>query len=42
MQNTVSSGHINVSHLEKEAIELLAHAPGKPRARALKAKGKGK
>jgi hypothetical protein len=30
------------ARLEKEAIELLAHAPGKPRARALKAKGKGK
>ena len=37
-KHDAKTARLRKARLEKEAVELLAHAPGKPRARALKAK----
>ena len=34
------TARLKKARLAKEAVDLLAHTPGKPRAKALKAKGR--
>jgi hypothetical protein len=41
-QHDAKTARLRKARLEKEAADLLENAPGKPRAKAVKAKGKGK
>jgi hypothetical protein len=38
-EHEAKSARLRQARLAKEAADLLAHTPGKPRAKALKAKG---
>ena len=39
-KHDAKTARLRKARLEKEGADLLAHAPGKPRGRALKAKGR--